>query len=401
METFKGSIYIGTLNSLNESGVSGMIFGVPFKTYGAQIYQGNISTITNNDTVWQWSKVLSNGNGNINNFGVRKLYAYGDYLFGVTANYINGFELWRSKDGYNWDIIIKNGYNNDTNNLSGRSLIVFNGYLYVGIENRRTGAKLIARKIDIKNGSFVDNNWIEITMNGFNHRFNNWFSDFAIYNDNLYVGTLNYAGMQLYKSYDGMTFDTVFMHGNYDYNYNYSHSYSYSYSYKTRSTSNTNINIDININVTDALNWAIMKLNVFENKLYIGTMNLFNGASLLVNANDNCTMFDTIFLDGNNDRLNVYVWSMENYYNRLYIGTFKQFLLNETFESQFAMFSNDKPGIDKWVYETNNAFNNSDQYGLRTMKVFNQMGNEYLIMGTANAWNGFIVFQGIYNNSTN
>ena len=86
METFKGSIYIGTLNSLNESGVSGMIFGIPFKTYGAQIFQGNISQITStNDTVWQWNKVLSDGNGNINNFGVRNLYAYGDYLFGVTA----------------------------------------------------------------------------------------------------------------------------------------------------------------------------------------------------------------------------------------------------------------------------------------------------------------------------
>ena len=335
MITFNNSLYIGTLNVKNGViGIEAFSVGKLFETNGAQIYKGNV---LNNGT-YSWQCVLSKGNGNHWNFGVRNLKVVNNYLYGVTGNYMTGFELWQTNDGINWKIIISNGFDNRDND-SGRGLIAYKNYLYIGVNNGQTGGKIYRRQLQTDGDFVMGSEWEIITNNGFDDPSNIWFSGFAEYIGYLYVGTFNRDGMQLFRSINGTYFENIFINGNGDKN-----------------------------------DWNAMKLYVFQSRLYIGTMNIVNGASLWRNVDDDGKVFETVFTSGNTDRYNSYVWQMVEYNDRLYVGT-----LNIDNNLEFILYSSSNPGYDPWVIETGDAFGNPYQYGLRTMDVYENK----LIIGTA------------------
>eukprot|EP01083_Nonionella_stella_P017175 48022_1 len=226
METFKDKVYVGTLNAQNAPlSLLAFFFGLPFPTSGAQIHCGQPDSDSCCDAAWNWTKVVDNGmfgSGNIHslNYGVRQLERVGtDYLYAVTGNHVQiisppiaGFQLWRTMDGTNWEIVdlpqipglvAQGGFGNPFS-ISGRGLTEYQKYLYIGVENRRTGAQMWRIKI-LADGDFVDdpndlNSWDVITADGFGRPFNYWLGDFIEFNGYLYTGTLNVVGLDVYRS---------------------------------------------------------------------------------------------------------------------------------------------------------------------------------------------------------
>ena len=134
-----------------------------------------------------------------------------------------------------------------------------------------------------------------------------------------------------------------------------------------------------------------MRMTVYNNRLYIGTMNFFSGASLLVNTDTEGLEFEFLFINGNGNRANAYVWQLQVYNNRLYVGTFDT-------SRQFDLFSAEG-NIDNstvWDVETENAFGFFGHYGIRTMSVWNNK----LMIGSASYLRnkGAIVFEGTAKN---
>eukprot|EP01084_Bolivina_argentea_P139984 246207_1 len=330
MTVFKGSLYVGTLNAY--FGVPLIVFGwnTPIPSNGTQIWKGNPTNI--NGTQWKWIQVMKEGNGDTNNFGMRKLIVVGEQLYGVTANILHGFELWRSPNGTTWERVKAAGFG-DEFSVSGRGLVTFNDYLYVGAENRVSGAKIFRRAINTETGYFIQNSyWEEMTSDGFGGVGNFAFSDFTEYNGYLYAGTWNNKGMGLYRTKNGNEWEMIYAPG-----------------------------------ALSRWESGVMKLYVYKNKLYFGTMNFLSGCSLYVNTDDDGTVFETVFTGGNGNRMNIYLWYMLEFNNRLYVGTYNM-------RGEFDLFSIQNPmdTNEKWVTETDDAFdqNGSHEYGIRTITIF-------------------------------
>ena len=336
METFKDAVYVGTMNVKNTvPGMGLFASAMPFLSTGAQIFKGKRS----GKKGWHWKKVVDKGNGNISNYGIRKMKVIGDYLYALTANHRSGFELWRTCNGTQWEIVVKSGFSNN-DNTSGRGLIKYNGYIYLGIENRNTGAQIWRRKID-ESGDFIhDSVWQQVEDGGFENINNYWFSDFAEFNGKLYTGTLNPEGMELWRTDDGINYERLFEKGN-----------------------------------GNPDNIGAMKLYVYNQQLYIGTMNWFDGAYLYSNIDHDGKIFKSVIENGMGNSKNNYIWYLKEYNNRLYAGTFK---LNDT---GFDLYSAIIPGADQWVHETSDSFNNPEHYGIRSMSIYRGR----LIIGSATA----------------
>eukprot|EP01084_Bolivina_argentea_P116747 207381_1 len=206
MESFQDSLYVATLNAVSEADMLLFFWGFPFETKGTQIWKGTRTNNGNGDGngngKWTWENKVKDGNGNINNYGMRKLVAIGNYMYGVTTNHIDGFEIWRTTDGETWEVIMRGGFN-DKDNTSGRGLLAYGDYLYFGVENRRTGAKIWRRQIDTDGDFTAGSEFEEVVNDGIGDTFNYWFSDFVAYKGYMYIGTLNMNGMQLFRTIDG------------------------------------------------------------------------------------------------------------------------------------------------------------------------------------------------------
>lgn len=348
METFKGNLFVSTMN-LRFNFFELFLFFMSLPLWfsdGAEVFKG---TRNANDGDWTMEKVLEKGLSTEMNFGIRKLRAVGDCMYAVTVNHNTNFEVLRTYDGTEWASVSEPGFG-EPGNTSGRGLVDFKGHLYVGTENRyRGGAQIWRHALDDESGDLTkDGVWELVASGGIDTSFNVWFSDFAEFHDYLYVGTNNLLGAELYRSSDGVTWERLFCRGN-----------------------------------GARLNISIMKLYVYQDRLYLGTMNFLQGASLLVSRADSDTDFSSVFTKGNGYWRNVYMWYIIEYENRLYVGTFNQML------TTFMLFSAEDPLNDEFVLETDNAFcSKIGYYGIRSMVVF----EDKLMIGSA-GWEPFKVFE--------
>jgi hypothetical protein len=338
MIAFKEKLYVSTLNTQDAiPGLALFFLGLPFPTYGTQVWRGDIY----DGDLWAWEKVVDGGGGNPLHYGIRKMAVVGDYLYGVTANHTEGFDVWRTFDGVQWETVASGGFGN-TNNTSGRGLCAFNGYLYVGAENRTEGAEIWRRSLDASGDFTAGSSWERIASGGLGYVANLFFSDFIVHGDYLYMGTMHPLGMQLWRT-DGQGFELLFQNG-YD----------------------------------DVLNTGAMKLALFNDRLYVGSMNWFTGFDLLVSeqnldvyAGANPEMaFNRILKDDLAGGLSPYAWYLMPYNGRFYVGTFR-------LTGGFKLFSS--VDGEHFELETEDSFGCRDQYGLRTMEEFKGR----LMIGTA------------------
>lgn len=325
--TFNDALYVGTLNIRRMPGMFRFFTGTSARraTDGAQIWRY--------DKDGTWTKVVDAGLENPHNLGVRKLAVAKGCLYGVTANHDEGMEVWRVCDGATWEVVAKRGFG-EKNNTSGRGLGEFKGHIYVGTENRRSGAQLW-RSAD-------GEKWIQVADKGISDRRNWWVSDFVEFQDRLYMGTLNARGMQLYRTHDGRHFKRLFKGG-----------------------------------LDKSTNTAAMKLYVFNNKLFVSTMDYTKGFDLYMSEDG--INFERVIKKGFNNRHYAYLWQLEEYNGKLYAGTYHHGGFMNLPRGTFSLLSSDD-GIE-WKVENDNAFGNPWYYGIRTTAVF----DDKLILGTASA----------------
>jgi hypothetical protein len=80
------------------------------------------------------------------------LEVYGDYLYYVVGNYYDlgndiktkGLELWRTGDGSAWERLAYGGFNDENNAWTyfDNAMVVYDGNLYIGLDNKATGAEV-------------------------------------------------------------------------------------------------------------------------------------------------------------------------------------------------------------------------------------------------------------------
>jgi len=77
---------------------------------------------------------------------------------------------------------------------------------------------------------------------------------------------------------------------------------------------------------------------------------------------------EEVFNGGFGNRNNLYVWQMQEFNERLYVGTFKLQLDGST---GFDLISTEDPSDqDAWVYESEDGFGTDTHYGIRTFAVY-------------------------------
>lgn len=318
MATFKDYVYVGTLNAPGFPEDLGPWFlGEPLDSTGAKVYRGKPSATTGE---WMWDPVLDFGT-KPENFGIRKMLVLGNYLYLVTANHGrttgNGVELWQTSDGIDWMHKNEPGFG-DPSNISGRSLAECGGYLYVGVENRDSGAQLWRHKL-VDSGAITGTLWEAVTAatNGFGNPNNYFITELVqIPEPNiLYAGTLNgLDGMELWRitSCDAINVAEV------------AATQVFGGGWPNECPLPP---IDLpKIGPLDlcATNSGALTLHVAQTSigpaLFLGTLNYVFGASLFVTFDG--IDFIPIYRFGNGDFRQSYVWSMEEYNGRLYVGTF-------------------------------------------------------------------------------
>lgn len=81
-----------------------------------------------------WERVVNLGFGNLNNSRGEYLLEYEDYLYASTVNEATGTEIWRTTDGTRWGSVMTGGFG-DAHNVSIWSGAIFNGQLFFGTLN--------------------------------------------------------------------------------------------------------------------------------------------------------------------------------------------------------------------------------------------------------------------------
>lgn len=364
MEAFKGRIFVGTSNILHPiPGIYQFGLGKPLSSHGAQIWAMNPLTD-------QWTQLVQGGLHNQSNFAIRKLYACENFMVAATVNHELGLEIWGTLDGLRWSVLARGGFGN-RHNTSGRGIIAFHDKLYFTTENRAQGAELwrcsredlLSALCSKRPEERLRDCWDCVAVQGLGNDRNVWFSDLVVFQDLLWLGTMNNScGFSLFSSHNGDQFRRVTQNGH-----------------------------------TTRNNHAVMRLVVFKGELYLSTMNWIQGFSIFVvrTTGDGNACLDEVLSKGFASVYNAYVWQMCVFEDRLYAGTFQNSFLGLRL-GMFSLLSSDN-GRD-WVVETDSAFGprwtwwmspQLGDYGVRSMLVF----QDRLYLGTATAHNSCKIYQ--------
>ncbi len=152
-------------NDINNEDLNGLV------TFNGYLYAGTQNTVTGGQ-IWRssdgstWSEVIGDGFGDAINSKITSLSVFGSYLYAGTKHG-GGIEIWRSVNGIDWSPIAATGevgafYTNgfgDNFNEDVLSMEVYNSYLYIGIQNVKTGGEVWRTS----NGTV----WSQINADGF------------------------------------------------------------------------------------------------------------------------------------------------------------------------------------------------------------------------------------------
>jgi hypothetical protein len=344
MATFGEYVYVGTLNAPGfPVDLVPWFLGNPLDSTGAKVYRGKPDPTGK----WHWEEVFDFGKPPAHqpeNFGIREMLVVGDYLYFVTANHEgtpgNGVEVWQTEDGIHWSQKSPPGFGNP-NNISGRSIAECGGYLYVGVENRDTGAQLWRHPLDAHGDLDPNGSWkhVPAANDGFGNPNNFFISDLVLdplRNNTLYASTINgFEGMELWRishcdvhdSSDvaaSVVFDGGWPTGPLPCPLPTIELPSIGRKLSkgkggngSKAAKEGGDSTSIDLCVTNS---GILTLTTVGKAVFVGTLNYIFGASLFVTFDGE--HFLPVFLFGNGDDRNSYVWAMEEYDGRLYIGTF-------------------------------------------------------------------------------
>ena len=227
-----------------------------FAVFNNQIYASTWSyTSTHGSEIWRssdgvnWTQVISNGFGDTTNVGVVSFEEFNGSLYAGTWG---GGEVWRSSDGQSWTQVNADGFGN-TDNYAVGALAAFNGYLYAGTgnwdpsTNTSQGGQIWL--CPATSGCDEPSDWTQVTADGFGNPQNNFLFSLRVFDGRLYAVAYNeQTGLEVWRTADGTHWEQVGFAGFGDSN-------------------NDGTYLDNSV-------------TVFNNRLFIGTMNWANGGEV-------------------------------------------------------------------------------------------------------------------------
>jgi len=373
MTTFKGNLYVGTLNLMGRAEIWRSQNGEP-NTW-EQVYNARL----------------------MGNFGIRCLYADGDKaLYAGTLNQ-RGAQILRSTNGYSWQIIAKRGIGN-RKNRNIRCITRFGEYLYAGVGS--DGANLFRSKEGIQWDLVETIPDIKSTMvfnpSGDTPIMNNlMIGELTVFKGQLYAFTwtkdVDFRSMknldrnkneqkppeanlppapgafEVWRSSDGINWGKVV--GQDD---------------EYRNGMGFSLHDPENLD-----NDVVTSVAVFEGNLYLGTGHDY-GKTSIWRTNDGTKWEKVLDFFELGEKFNFYIWRMQPFHNKLFIGTLNlgdaanpgvtgaQIWFSETgtLDSFYPLILNGFDG--ETVFFTKNL-DLPKNCGIRSMTVF----NDALFVGTA------------------
>lgn len=181
--------------------------------FQAIIFNGYVYLGTYNPTggeIWRskdgvnWEKMIDEGFGDTGNIAVHPDRVFRDKLYVVSFN-LNGLNVFRSNDGKVWEKVVENGFGAGKYENNFGVLNEINGSLYLStFSTPAIGAFQIWKSNDGKN-------WTQVGLTGFGNK-NNHGAGISLLSDGfLYVSTLNaFDGLEVWKSRDGLNWEMIF-----------------------------------------------------------------------------------------------------------------------------------------------------------------------------------------------
>lgn len=344
MEEFHDDVYVGTWNT--QLDWPKLIYDIKSGNFdfSGNVLEGISYLYSEGAEIWRydqpsraWSQVFKSSTDN--NTGVREMVEYNGKLYASTANSATGTELLCSEDGESWSPVTGGPTGNPDNN-SIRTLLTHNGKLYVGTENNNSGGELW----EFDNGSWSKNK---------SFAQDSAVAELLVKDGSMYAGTWDFTdNFQLYKVNLA------------DFN-----------DHENVTPANSELN--------GLSNLGVMKLVEYQGQVYLGTVNYFDGFTLL-RSNDpkDKNSWQILSLNGFGDKSNAYTWAMQEFNGKLYLGTFNSGLyggrLGPVPLDGRAELWESKDGLH-WDLLMDDGFGSPFNYGIRSMTV----ANNRLYFGTA------------------
>ena len=197
-----------------------------YALFNGKLFVGTRNDGTTGGEVWNtidgiiWSQTGTDGLGNTNNTRIGELVEFNGYLYAGTRNDIEGAHVFRKYPSQPWEMVVggngnsyggansASGFGSGTGNPVNERIFasaVFNGYLYFGVKHPDTSTSP-ARLWRSADGI----NWYQVGGDGFGNPDNYGIDSMLVYNNKLYVGTMNpNTGAELWSSNDGSTWTLV------------------------------------------------------------------------------------------------------------------------------------------------------------------------------------------------
>jgi len=373
MATFRGQLYVGTLNLLK----------------GAEIWR---SSSGESDT---WERVYNSPSGIFSNSGIRYLYADGNQALYAAASGLKGAGVLKTTNGRLW-ITVGRGGMGDRQNNSIRCIVRFKDYLYGGMGNNGANLcrskdgftwRLVKTNPGFQSTRVLDPNTNSLVTN------NMMIGELAVFNNQLYAFTWakdvqpelylkmtqatpeEAAGMvsqppgafEIWRSSDGVTWERVVGQ-----NDAYGNGMGFSL-----------LDPDEGLNNDIAVSTA-----VFKGQLYVGTQN--NNKNTSIWRTPNGTQWTKVlsFFDlGENS--NVYVWRLFPFKDKLYVSTLNVGAVGAPGITGAQIWASDSGDPDTFYNLVHNGFDGESvawgdvqlpkNYGVRCFGVL----NDTLFAGTA------------------
>ena len=279
------------------AGVSGMI------VFQNQLYAGTENL--NGAEIWRsadgenWSVVVDQGFGALGDAPrIAAMGVYNGMFYAATGNWLDpsppGAQIWRTADGINWVSVVTGGFG-DNKNTAVLALEEINGFLYAGTRNELTGGEIW------RSPSGNPGSWTQVNQDGFGDISNTAITSLVVFRGMVYAGTRNWEhGAEVWRSPDGVNWsrvvqgslwggqntgwvDSLSLYNNF--------LYAVTRNYRDGAMVWSSVNGsqwrqvnpdgwgDNNIPHTGDGNNAIA---VYDNDMYVGTMNTANGAEIWV-----------------------------------------------------------------------------------------------------------------------
>lgn len=281
-----------------------------------------------------WSAVVSGGFGNVNNIGIYGLAEYDGYLYVGTRNddITQAPQIWRSQSGDpgSWEEVPNTGLGDEQ--LAYWSLLTYNGQLWAGCATGGSRAELWKY-------NSATTNWTQEAIMGFDDA-NNGIYSLVEFQGDLYIGTSNAAGAEVWQR-DGTT------------------------GAWTKVTQN---------GFGNAQNQIAYTMRVYNDVLYVGTLNEDTGAELY--ATSDGIAWELVFANGFDDTTNIAIWNMLETGGYFYLAT------ESAAGGRIYRTNNERA----WEAVSLSGFGNPDGLNARGwgMAIFDSLDGLHLYVGTDN-----------------